>query len=423
MRRFIGARFSLQRVGGNILESATESTAANSASSNTRTTALINRLVSSDSESFPLLQRDFVDRRRITLRSGKGGDPAPNVVRGQKTNGPAFGGHGGSVILRGCSKTESLVDLPTTDTISAAAGTDGQGTSRGIHGRDQIIDVPLGTIVRERVKTSYKTDEGRTIHSPKFVYQFLRDGDSFVLCHGGKGGVAPLTFKKGDGRKGAVGEKKSVDLELRLVNDACLLGIPNSGKSSIISSLTSTMTRIGPEPYSTTRPHLGTLHYRDGLSVKLLDLPGIVEGSSQDKERGVRILRHTYRSRLVLYCVDISNHEVDPFLQLDLLREEVKAFDPKHFDDRKELVIATKCDMLHKDTLINLDSLYFRVLSRIGDHVPVVGTSARFGLGIDRLVHQIRQLLYPSELGFARPRMPAQIISEIPGNSFKNLDS
>ena len=410
MRRFVGSAFSLQKLPTTLAADAVESVPSGRLGSSSRTTALLDRLVHSDTESFALLHRDFVDRRRILFRSGKGGDPAPNAVRGQKTTGPAFGGHGGSLILRGCSKTESLVDLPTTDTISADSGGDGKGTSRGIHGRDQIVDVPLGTIVRERVKTSLKTDEGRTIYSPKFVYQFLRDGDSFILCHGGKGGVGPLTFKKGDGRKGATGEKKSVDLELRLVNDACLLGIPNSGKSSIISSLTSTMTRIGPEPYSTTRPHLGTLQFRDGLSVKLLDLPGIVEGSSVDKERGIRVLRHTYRSKLLLYCVDISNEEIDPYLQLELLREEVKKFDPKYFDEKRELVIATKCDMLHKDTLINLDSLYFKVLSRIGDHVPVLGTSARFGLGINRLVHQIRQLLYPTAIGLARPRLPVQTV-------------
>jgi GTP-binding protein len=375
-----------------------------------RTTDLMNRLVTKDTESFPLLIRDFEDRRRITFRSGKGGNPAPNTVRGQRTNGPAFGGHGGSIILRGSEKLESLVELPKNDMISADAGGDGSGTSRGIHARDRVIEVPLGTIVRERVKTDRKTSEGRTIYAPRYLYQFLRDGDSIVLCNGGKGGVAPVTFKKGDGRKGSNGEKKSVDLELRILNDCALLGIPNSGKSSIISSLTSTLTRIGPEPYSTTRPHLGTLQFRDGLSVKLLDLPGIAEGAAGDKQRGIRVLRHTYRSRLLIYCIDISNSELDPFSQLELLRKEVGEFDAKNFESRKELVIATKCDMLHRDTLVNLDSLYYRIRSRIGEHVPVVGTSARFGLGINRLVHHIRQQLFPDAIDLMRPRISAELV-------------
>jgi GTP-binding protein len=366
-----------------------------------------------DDESFPLIQRDFEDRRRILFRSGKGGNPAPNAVRGQRTSGPAFGGHGGSVILRGCSRVESLIDLPSDNIISAEHGSDGSQFSRGLHGNDRVVDLPLGTIIRERVKTDKKTPDGRTIYAPRFIYQFLNDNDTITLCGGGKGGVGPQTFKKGDGRKGANGSKRSIDLELRLINDCCLLGIPNSGKTSIISSLTSSLTRIGPEPYSTTRPHLGTLQFRDGLEVKLLDLPGVVEGSANDKERGIRILRHTYRSKLLMYCIDLSNKDVDAFTQFELLRNEVRSFDPLNFDSRKELIVATKCDMLHRDTLINLDSLYFRVEARMDSHIPVVGTSARFGLGINRLVHQIRTLLFPSAVGFPRPRAPVEVLEPL----------
>lgn len=376
----------------------------------TRTRAIMDRLVSHDAESFPLVIRDFVDRRLLTFKSGKGGDPAPDAVRGQKTTGPAFGGHGGSVILRGSSKIESLSGLPEDDSISASAGGDGSKYSRGLHARDTVIDVPLGTIVRERVKTDHKTPEGRTIHAPRFLFQFLEDRDSYVICEGGKGGVAPQTFKKADGRKGAHGVSKSIDLELRLLNDCCLLGIPNSGKTSIISSLTSSLTRIGPEPYSTTRPHLGTLQFKDGLQVKLLDLPGIAQGDSEDKQRGMRVLRHTYRSKLVMYCIDIAHAEFDAFDQLQMLRSEMKKFDPKYFRERRELVVATKCDMLHRDSLLNLDSLFFKVRARMGDGVPVVGTSARFGLGINQLVYQMREILYPRSVALARPRLPAEVV-------------
>jgi len=345
------------------------------------------------------------------FKSGKGGNPAPNTVRGQKKNGPAFGGHGGSVYLRGNPKVESFSDLPIESAISAEPGGDGSNYSRGLHGRDTYIDVPLGTIIRERVKTDKVTPEGRTVHAPRFLYQFLKDKDTVQLCEGGKGGIAPLTFKKGDGRKGANGQKKSIDLELRLVNDCALIGAPNSGKTSIISSLTSSLTRIGPEPYSTTRPHLGTLTFRDGISVKLVDLPGIVHGDSNCKQRGIRILRHMWRSKLLLYCVDISNQDQDAFEQLELLRNEVHAFDGRKHD-RSELVVATKSDMLHQNSLVNLDSLFFRVQSRIGDHIPVIGTSARFGLGINRLVMQIRATLYPDQLEISRPRIPAEILSQ-----------
>jgi GTPase len=376
-----------------------------------RTGAIIERLTNTNNESFPLYERDFVDRRKIVFRSGKGGDPAPNSVRGQKKNGPAFGGHGGSIILCAKSTNESLAHLPVDDVISADSGGDGHQYSRGLHGRDRIVDVPLGTIVRERVKTDRFTPEGRRIYSPRFLYQFLKDGDSIKLCEGGKGGIAPLTFKKGDGRKGAIGEKKSVDLELRLVSDCALIGAPNSGKTSILSSMTSSLTRIGPEPYSTTRPHLGTLQFRDGIALKIVDLPGVVEGDAVDKFRGTRVLRHMWRSKLIMYCIDVSNKDVDAFAQLELLRNEVVHFDKGQFP-RNEIVIATKCDKLHNDTLVALDSLYFRIQARLGPDIPVVGTSARFGLGISRLVQQMRESLHPTNIQLFKPPVPAQIVHD-----------
>ena len=389
--------------------------------SSQRTVDIMKRLVNSNTESFPLTQRDFVDRRRITFRSGRGGEPAPNSVRGQKTSGPAFGGHGGSVILRGSSKVESLSDLPEDDTISADPGGNGSRYSRGLHARDKVIDVPLGTVVRERVRTDKKTSEGRAILAPRFVYQFLKDKDELTLCDGGKGGVAPLTFKKGDGRKGANGESKSIDLELRLVNDCSLIGLPNSGKTSIISSLTSSLTRIGPEPYSTTRPHLGTIQYKNGLAVKIVDLPGIHQGDAHDKQRGIRILRHTWRSKLLIYCLDMDSD--DPYDDLELLRTEVRQFGTMSKNDRKELIVATKCDLLQSDSLLKLDSLFFRVQSRISRDIPVVGTSARFGLGIHRLVMEIQRQLYPDAVGFARPRVPAEFTDTITAPTRGAIDS
>lgn len=374
-----------------------------------RTSAIIERLTNTNNESFPLYERDFVDRRQIVFRSGNGGDPAPTTVRGQKKNGPAFGGHGGSVILRANASNESLVHLPIDDVISADSGGDGHQYSRGLHGRDRVVEVPLGTIIRERVKTDRLTPEGRRIYSPRFLYQFLKDGDSMKLCEGGKGGIAPLTFKKRDGRKGAVGEKKSIDLELRVVSDCALIGAPNSGKTSILSSMTSSLTRIGPEPYSTTRPHLGTLQFRDGISMKIVDLPGVVEGDSTDKFRGIRVLRHMWRAKLILYCIDVSNTDIDPFSQLELLRNEIHEFDKGQFP-RKELVIATKCDKLQNDTLVNLDSLHFRIQARLGPDIPVVGTSARFGLGINQLVQQMRESLYPTKIQCVKAPLPAEIV-------------
>mmetsp|Transcript_7358 Transcript_7358/g.15753 ORF Transcript_7358/g.15753 Transcript_7358/m.15753 type:complete len:218 (+) Transcript_7358:1-654(+) len=157
--------------------------------------------------------------------------------------------------------------------------------------------------------------------------------------------------------------------------------------------------RWGPEEYSTTRPHTGVIHFRDGVDIRVTDLPGIYEGANEDITKGRRVLRQTYRAKVLCYVLDMSNSDMftggrDAVADLEMLRKETNAY--TEFNEAKPwMVIGTKCDMLHRDTLFNLDSLHFRTKARYGTDVPVVGTSARFGLGIERVVSTIRQLLYP----------------------------
>lgn len=310
---------------------------------------------------------------------------------------------------------DSFLDIPQK--VRADDGGDGKDTHRGRHAKDYCLQVPVGTIVRHRVNSGERTSEGRRIFLPQFRYQFLKSGDTWTVAKGGIGGLGPSTFKKQDGRRGTPGERVKLELELRLLNDCALVGMPNAGKTSLLAAMSRSHTRIGPEEYSTTRPHVGVIRYRDRVEVRVCDLPGIKMGAHADKDMGRRILRHTYRSRALAFVVDVArgeNPESNTIEEIEMLREEACLFDPLN-REKPWMVVGTKCDALHRDALFHLDSLHFRLRARYGREIPVVGTSARFGLGLTRLVRVIRQLIYPESLEAVR-RVPVETLdTHLPG--------
>eukprot|EP00439_Symbiodinium_sp_Y106_P073050 s678_g13.t1 len=360
-----------------------------------------------DVESFPRLQKPFVDRIWLSAKAGNGGSPAPNANRRPHLpTGPGYGGHGGNVILKATTQIESFLDVP--EKINAEHGGDGHDSSRGKSGKDYVLQVPLGTIIRERVFSGERTPEGRRIFLPQFRYQFLRHEDTYIVAKGGTGGIGPKSFKKGDSRRPTHGQRARLELELRLMNDAALVGMPNAGKTSLLAALSRAHTRIGPEEFSTTRPHVGVIKFRDRVEIRLCDLPGLSEGAHEDKLMGRRILRHMYRSRALAFVVNVArgeSSEHDVLAEVEMLREEAIRFEPLNAE-KPWMVIGTKCDLLHRDPLFHLDSLFYRLRARYGAEVPVVGTSSRFGLGLTRTVRILRQLIYPDMLE-ARPRLGA----------------
>jgi GTPase len=331
--------------------------------------------------------RKFVDFGHYEAKAGNGGNPAPGVTRHRSFRGPGYGGHGGSVIMRASRFVESLSSV--TPTLRAEDGTDGgqepNVNSRGKDGRDLLVEVPLGTIYRERIYAGKRVEDNRRIFKPRFVYQFLKDGDTLEVCKKGTGGVAPSSFKLKDGRAGEPGEKKRIELELRIIADCALLGKTNSGKSSLLASLTNVMTRIGPEPSSTIDPHVGFMGFSDGKQISLVDMPPLLFAGKESKT----VLRHMWRSKLLIFVVDLSDQTIDAFEEFTELKKEVESFDMKYFKERKIIVVGTKCDMVHRDTLFKLDSLAARISARFAD-VKVIGTSSRFGLGIEELAQAIK---------------------------------
>ncbi|CAD7952968.1 unnamed protein product [Amoebophrya sp. A25] len=274
---------------------------------------VLRKLTDTSIESFPRFQNAFVDKLWMSVRSGDGGNPEAGKYRKWNNHkGPAYGGHGADVWIKATRAKENLVCLPRT--FRAQHGGDGKGTERGRNQKPQTLHVPIGTIIRERrvyrvpeTGEVYRTPEGRRVYLPEFAYQFLRHGDQIRICKGGLGGVGPRALRLQDGRKGAPGEKKLLELEYRIPNDVALLGLPNSGKTALLAALTRAHTRIGPEEFSTTRPNTGLLKFRDGVDYRVTDLPGLLPGAAHDKFQGRRVLRHTYRSRLLVFVVDMGS--------------------------------------------------------------------------------------------------------------------
>ncbi|PHJ24200.1 gtp-binding protein [Cystoisospora suis] len=399
-------------------------------------TQVMQSLTEEDVENFPRYEKPFVDFMWCDVKGGNGGKFKKNAVRSRNFRGPGYGGHGGSVILQADVKRFDFLQLE--DSLRAADGGNAEGTSRGLHAKDKIVKVPLGTIVRKRVPAGRLSPDGRRYKRSIFWYQLLFDKQTLTVAAGGRGAVAPSSFKKKDGRLEEPGEKNALELELRLVNDLALIGAPSSGKTAFAAAVTRYQSKIGPEGALTRRPHIGSVRYSDGVELKLMDLPSISPGAHLDKKRGMRILRHLYRTRLLVYVIDVARGRSlrfttweksegneasllrstdregqedeeaeqdpegdfmtglgDPFEDFLFLREEVMRHNPAN-EEKKELIIATKCDALHRGALYHLDSLFFRLKNRFPD-IPVIGTSARFGLGLQEAVTVIRQLLGPED--------------------------
>ncbi|CAA9990221.1 GTP-binding protein, putative [Plasmodium knowlesi strain H] len=412
-------------------------------------------------------ERRFCDFLWVVAKSGKGGEPNYKRRRSKKLKGEGYGGHGGNVILKSKKSIYDLIKIEQK--VKANDGENFKENSRGKDGSDKIVFVPVGTIVRKRIYCKKKNENNRKMYKSIFWHQFLKENEELLVARGGKGGISYSFFKKHDYRLPENGEKMLLELELRLMNDVAFIGIGNSGKTSLCSSLSRYYGNISSQIFSTTIPHVSNINYIDGVEITLLDTPFLFYNAHKDSSRGKRILRHLYRSKLIVYVIDVasdklenvddtqvedyyteslkranskasdggktidaveageeevlkesthkdnctderSNHmhaskEVranlkdyhnDTIKQIKMLRNELFLFNPDYLK-KKELVVATKCDMLHKNALLNLDSLYFR-LKNIFPHIEVIGTSAKFGLGIKLLSRKIRELIYPEHV-------------------------
>jgi len=285
----------------------------------------------------------FVDKVRLTLSAGRGGD---GIVAWRREKfipkgGPAGGdgGNGGSIHLTTGSQAVSLQHLRNRRLINAQNGANGgSNCKKGKNGEDLTLLVPCGTLVKDA-----KTGE--------ILYDFTEPGQTLQICRGGKGGKGNDRFKTPTNQApnictpGLEGESKEIELELKLIADIGLIGMPSAGKSSLMSRITHLEVKIGAYPFTTLHPNLSYIQYSDQRRILVADIPGIIEGASDDRGLGLEFLRHIERTSTLVYVLDIAGSEGrDPLDDFEVLRKELKAYDPALLD-KPCLIVLNKMDL------------------------------------------------------------------------------
>jgi GTP-binding protein len=287
----------------------------------------------------------FVDEATITVVAGKGGNGSASFRREKfiPFGGPdgGDGGRGGSVFLEGDSGLNTLVDFRHLRTYKAQNGQGGAGRNMtGKSGEDIVVRVPLGTIV---------TDEESGDH----IGDVTAHGQRLLVARGGKGGLGNLHFKSSTNRAprqtipGAPGEERGLHLELRVLADVGLLGFPNAGKSTLISTVSAARPKVADYPFTTLYPNLGVVRIDAERSFVIADIPGLIEGAAEGTGLGIQFLKHLQRTRLLLHLVDLAplSPDDDPVEQVRQLERELAKFDPGLMDKPRWLVF-TKSDLL-----------------------------------------------------------------------------
>ena len=317
--------------------------------------------------------KNFIDYIRIFCRSGKGGAGSKHFAR-TKYNAMAGpdggdGGRGAHIILRGSSQLWTLLHLRYYKNVLAEDGEHGNKNNQtGRFGKDIIIEVPLGTIARDEI-TGEKEAE------------ILEDGQEVIWVRGGRGGLGNTNFATSTnqapeyaqpGEPGIEGWKL---LELKVLADVGLVGFPNAGKSTLLSSITAATPKIADYAFTTLTPQLGMVEYRDGKSFCIADLPGIIEGAAEGKGLGHRFLRHIERNSVLLFLIpaDCNDHKKE----FEILVNELQQYNPEML--QKDFLIAvSKSDMLD-------DELKAAIAKELPANVPHVFISSVTGLGLQQL--------------------------------------
>lgn len=284
----------------------------------------------------------FIDRARITIRSGKGGDGSvsfrrePFVPDGGPDGGD--GGRGGSVIFQADANIRTLLDFRYKRKYEAENGEDGKKKKQfGKAGSDCVIRVPQGTMI---------VDES----SGQLMADLVRHGDHFVAARGGRGGKGNVHFKNSVrqapnfAEAGGLGQEKQIRLELKLIADVGLIGFPNVGKSTLLSVVTGADPKIGNYHFTTLSPNLGVVQYQDGSFV-MADIPGLIEGAHQGAGLGLDFLKHVERTRLLLHVVDVSgSEERDPIEDFETINRELASYS-ETLAAKPQIIAANKMDM------------------------------------------------------------------------------
>ncbi|MCL2312032.1 MAG: GTPase ObgE [Firmicutes bacterium] len=319
----------------------------------------------------------FIDIVDIEIKAGNGGNGVVSFHR-DKFNyrgGPdgGNGGRGGNIIFVVDENLSNLSDFRNKKNFFAKNGKDGSSNKcSGKNGEDLVIRVPCGTLIKDRLSGS-------------ILFDMCKKGLNVVVAKGGLGGAGNINFKTSVNRTpmyakdGKPGESFSLCLELKLLADVGLVGMPNCGKSTLISRISNAKSKIGNYPFTTISPVLGVVNYKD-ISFTVADIPGLICGASAGCGLGHKFLRHIQRCKLLIHIVDIS--EKDSIKNFELINEELNKFD-KRLSSYPMFVVANKCNIVEKDVIVEFKNYLFL------KGYELFEISAVTGFGVESLLDNI----------------------------------
>lgn len=329
----------------------------------------------------------FVDEARIEVKAGKGGNGVASFRREKfiPKGGPdgGDGGRGGSIYAVADRNINTLIDYRYTRKFLAKNGENGRGSDCYGKGAPDIeLKVPVGTVITDK-------------NTGEVIADLDRNGQRALLAKGGKGGLGNLHFKSSTNRAprqctpGEPGEERELNLELRVLADVGLLGLPNAGKSTLISAVSNAKPKIADYPFTTLHPHLGVVRVGPETSFVIADIPGLIEGASEGAGLGHLFLRHLSRTSLLLHVIDVApvDDTTDPIAAARAIVKELYNFDPALADKPRWLVL-NKMDLVPEDEREEVIAKYRR---EFGDETPIFPISAATREGCDTLVKAISE--------------------------------
>lgn len=316
---------------------------------------------------------NFIDYVKIYCASGHGGAGSVHLHRAKyiPKGGPdgGDGGRGGHIILKANPQFWTLIHLKYRKHIKADDGEKGGSANRsGKNGSDIYLDVPVGTVIKD-------AESGETL------FEMMEPGEERILCKGGRGGLGNSNFKSATlqtprfAQPGEDGQEGVFILELKLLADVGLVGFPNAGKSTLLSTITAAKPKIASYAFTTLEPNLGIVRYHDGRSFVMADIPGIIEGAHDGKGIGLRFLRHIERNSVLLFMVSVEEENIADGYRT--LLNELKLYNPELLTKQRVLAI-TKCDLIDKE-------IEEQMRPSIPESVPYVFISSSTGEGLDKL--------------------------------------
>lgn len=327
----------------------------------------------------------FVDEAKFFVKAGDGGRGCVSfrrekfVPRGGPDGGD--GGVGGSVYIEAASRLHSLLDFRYRSHFIAKGGTHGKGKKmHGAGGKDCVILVPPGSIVKDA-----ETDE--------VIIDLVEEGARYLAAKGGMGGRGNVHFASATNRapriadKGFPGMERWLRIELKLIADVGLVGLPNAGKSTLLSNISAANPKVAPYPFTTLEPQLGVVNLDYGESCIVADIPGLIDGASEGVGLGHKFLRHIERTRILLHVIDAASLEATALEQYRVLEKELAHFNDELMD-RTQIVLLNKMDLLSKEDIEAVQ----QVFKDVG--IPTMMISADLKLGLDELKDWLMDILF-----------------------------